>query len=160
VERLDLAHFPVVWEECPAVLDIAAAQAEGAPQLHESRPGNLLVEGFVRRGAPRRRWTRGAVVEGTFTTGFIEHAYIEPEAGFARRVGDRIELWACTQAPHMDRDDLALIMGLPPEAIRILPSSVGGGFGSKLDLSLQPYIALAAWVTGEPCGMVWSRPSR
>lgn len=158
VERLDLGGFPVAWEERPAVLDIDAARIDDAPQLHEGRAGNLLVEGFVRKGSPEDALAQAvAVVEGTFTTGFIEHAYIEPEAGFARRVGDRIEIWACTQAPHMDLDDLALIMDLPREAIRILPSSVGGGFGSKLDLSLQPYLALAAWVTGEPCGMVYSR---
>lgn len=158
VGQLDLGTFPVTWEEGIALLDIAAAQAEGAPQLHKGRAGNLLVKGFVRKGAPEEALAQAAtVVEGSFTTGFIEHAYIEPEAGFARRVGDRLEIWACTQAPHMDLDDLALIMDLPRMAIRILPSAVGGGFGSKLDLSLQPYIALAAWVTGAPCGMVYSR---
>lgn len=158
VGQLDLGTFPVTWDEGPALLDIAAAQAEGAPQLHKGRAGNLLVKGFVRKGAPEEALAQAAtVVEGSFTTGFIEHAYIEPEAGFARRVGDRLEIWACTQAPHMDLDDLALIMDLPRMAIRILPSAVGGGFGSKLDLSLQPYIALAAWVTGAPCGMVYSR---
>lgn len=158
VGQLDLGTFPVTWDEGPALLDIAAAQAEDAPQLHKGRAGNLLVKGFVRKGAPEEALAQAAtVVEGSFTTGFIEHAYIEPEAGFARRVGDRLEIWACTQAPHMDLDDLALIMDLPRMAIRILPSAVGGGFGSKLDLSLQPYIALAAWVTGAPCGMVYSR---
>jgi len=158
VERLDLGGFPVTWEEAPPLLEIAEAAAEDAPQLHEGRPGNVLARGKVRRGAPEKALeTAAAVVEGTFSTGFIEHAYIEPEAGFARRVGDRLEIWACTQSPHMDLEDLAQIMGLPREAIRILPSAVGGGFGSKLDLSLQPYVALAAWVTGEPCGMVYSR---
>ncbi len=54
------------------------------------------------------------VVEGAFETGFVEHAYIEPEAGFARRVGDRMEVTACTQAPYMDRDDVAAILGIAP----------------------------------------------
>lgn len=158
LEVLDLSRFPVEWHELPGVLDIDAALAPAAPQLHAGRAGNVLVRGYVRRGAPESALAGATtVVEGRFSTGFIEHAYIEPEAGFARRVGDRIEVWACTQAPHMDRDDLAAIMGLPTEAVRILPSSVGGGFGSKLDLSLQPYVALATWVTGEPCGMVFTR---
>ncbi|KPQ05879.1 MAG: putative aerobic-type carbon monoxide dehydrogenase, large subunit CoxL/CutL [Rhodobacteraceae bacterium HLUCCA12] len=158
VEALDLSGFPVEWHECDAALDIDAALDEGAPQLHENRAGNVLVEGFVRRGAPEDALKdAAAVVEGRFSSGFVEHAYIEPEAGFAHRVGDRLEVFACTQAPHMDRDDMALIMGLPVDAIRILPSSVGGGFGSKLDLSVQPYIGLAAWVTGQPCGMVYTR---
>lgn len=158
LDQIDLASFPVVWDERPAVLDIASAKQADAPQLHAGRAANVLTRGFVRRGEPEAAMNgTAATVEATITTGFVEHAYIEPEAGFARRVGERLEIWACTQAPHMDRDDLALIMGLAPEAIRILPSSVGGGFGSKLDLSLQPYIALAAWVTGEPCGIVYSR---
>lgn len=158
IEALDLAGFPVEWQELDAALTIDAALDAAAPQVHEGRAGNVLVKGFVRRGTPEAALNgAAAVVEGQFSSGFVEHAYIEPEAGFARRVGDRLEVFACTQAPHMDRDDLALIMGLPVDAIRILPSAVGGGFGSKLDLSVQPYIALAAWVTGAPCGMVYTR---
>ena len=158
MEGLDLSTFPVTWEEQPAVLDLDAALSDDAPQLHPGRAGNVLVRGLVRRGDTAAALAgAAAVVEGRFSTGFIEHAYIEPEAGFAQRVGDRVEVWACTQAPHMDRDDLSAILGLPAEGVRILPSAVGGGFGSKLDLSLQPYVALAAWVTGQPCGMVYSR---
>jgi len=162
VEGLDLSAFPVAWQPLPAVLDLDAARAEGAPQLHPGRDGNILVRGAVTRGdAEAALATAAAVVTGDFSTGFVEHAYIEPEAGFARRVpgpdSDRIEVWGCTQAPAMDRDDLALILGLPSAGVRILPSAVGGGFGSKLDLSFQPYVALAAWLTGQPCGMVFSR---
>lgn len=158
VAALDPDSFPITWEPLPAVLETDAALADNAPQLHADRPGNRLIEGVVRRGDVDGALERSAVVvEGRFSTGFVEHAYIEPEAGFAARVGDRIEVWACTQAPVMDRDDLALILGLPDTAVRVRPSAVGGGFGSKLDLSLQPYVALAAWVTGAPCGMVYSR---
>lgn len=162
VAALDLTTLPVAWEALPEVLDIDPALAEGAPQLHPHRAGNILVRGFVNNADPEPALARAAaVVEGAFSTGFVEHGYIEPEAGFARRVpghvGDRLEIWGCTQAPHMDRDDLALILGLPLDRLRILPSAVGGGFGSKLDLSFQPYVALAAWVTGQPCGMVFTR---
>jgi aldehyde oxidoreductase len=158
LDAFDLSAFPVTWHELPAVLTVDAATASDAPQLHPGRGGNILVRGFVRRGDAEAGLAKAVhVAEGSFSTGFIEHAYIEPEAGFARRVGDRIEVWACTQAPTMDRDDLALIMGLPPEGVRIIPSAVGGGFGSKLDLSIQPFIALAAWVTAEPCGIVLTR---
>ena len=158
VEALDLAAFPVTWDERPAVLDMESALAPDAPQLHEKRAGNVLVRGRVVRGDVEAALRRAAVtVEGRFETGFVEHAYIEPEAGWARRMGDRIEITASTQAPYMDRDDTAAIMGLPPESIRIIPSACGGGFGSKLDLSVQPYVALAAWLTGRPAAMVYSR---
>jgi aldehyde oxidoreductase len=159
IEALDLATFPVTWEERPPVLTIAAALDPAAPQLQDKRPGNILVRGHVEKGDIDAAFAlAGVTVEGTFETAFVEHAYIEPEAGWARRVGDRIEITASTQAPYMDRDDTAAIMGLAPEAIRIIPSACGGGFGSKLDLSVQPYVALAAWVTGRPAAMVYTRP--
>lgn len=159
IEALDLSSFPVTWEDRPAVLSIEAALDPAAPQIHAARPGNILVRGRVKRGDPEAMLAQQAVsVEGRFETSFVEHAYIEPEAGWARRVGDRIEVTASTQAPYLDRDDTAAIMGLPPESIRIIPSACGGGFGSKLDLSVQPYVALAAWLTGRPCAMVYSRP--
>jgi CO/xanthine dehydrogenase Mo-binding subunit/aerobic-type carbon monoxide dehydrogenase small subunit (CoxS/CutS family) len=158
IEALDVTHFPITWEERPPVLTIEAALQPAAPQLHGNRPGNILVQGYVAHGDVAQAFDSACVVvEGTFETGFVEHAYIEPEAGWARRVGGRIEITASTQAPYMDRDDTAAIMGLPPENIRIIPAACGGGFGSKLDLSVQPYVALAAWVTGRPAAMVYSR---
>jgi aldehyde oxidoreductase len=159
VEALDLSRFLVTWEERPAVLSIDAALDASAPLLHENRAGNVLVRGRVARGDVEAALASAVIrVEGRFVTSFVEHAYIEPEAGWARRVGDRIEITASTQAPYMDRDDTAAIMNLPPESIRIIPSACGGGFGSKLDLSVQPYIALAAWVTARPVAMVYTRP--
>ncbi len=159
IDRLDANAFPVAWQGLPSVATIDAALAEGAPCLHAGRPGNVLVRGRVVRGdAEAALASADVVVEGTFDTGFVEHAYIEPEAGYARRVGDRIEITACTQSPYMDRDDMALILGIAPEAVRIIPTAVGGGFGSKLDLSVQPYIAIAAWHLRRPVALVYSRP--
>ena len=155
---LDLDTFPITWEERQPCLTVAEAEQETAVELHEGREKNLMCGGFVQRGdAAAGLAAADAVVEATFETGFVEHAYIEPEAGFARRVGDRIEIHACTQAPHLDRDSLAKLLGLAPEQVRILPTAVGGGFGSKLDLSLQPYVALAAWMTDRPARITYSR---
>ena len=121
-------------------------------------PRNILTTGRVARGDVAAGLAAAdVVVEGAFETGFVEHAYIEPEAGFARRVGDRIEVQACTQAPYMDRDDVAKILGIAPEQVRIIPTAVGGGFGAKLDLSIQPFIAVAAWLLDRPVRMVYSR---
>jgi CO/xanthine dehydrogenase Mo-binding subunit len=87
----------------------------------------------------------------------VEHAYIEPEAGYARRVGDRVEVHASTQAPMMDRDETARVLGLPPERVRIVPTACGGGFGGKLDVSVQPMLAVAAWHLGRPVRCVYER---
>ena len=156
---LDLEGFPVTWEELVPLMSIDEALADGAPRLHAEREGNVLIRGNVRSGDVEA--TLGAadvVVEGAFETGFIEHAYIEPEAGFAVRVGDRLEVQVTTQSPHMDRTELEAILGLPEAAVRILPTAVGGGFGSKLDLSVQPYVALAAWLLHRPVRLTYTRP--
>ena len=98
------------------------------------------------------------VVEGEYETGFVEHACIEPEAGFARRVGDTdrdSSLHAV--ALSWTATTLRKILGSPPEKVRIIPTAVGGGFGTKLDLSVQPFLALAAWKLNRPVRMVYSR---
>ena len=159
VDAIDGANFPVTWELLPPILSVDEAVEETASQLHDDRPGNLLAKGRVVRGNLEAGFGASDVVlEREVETAVIEHAYIEPEAGWARRVGDRVEIACCTQAPYMNRDAVAAILGIEPEAVRILPTSVGGGFGSKLDLSTQPYTALAAWLTGRPVGLVFSRP--
>ena len=158
IEALDCASFPITWEVLAPLTTIAAALAPDADRIHPSRENNVLVRGRVVRGDAEKALAEAdVVVEDEYETGFIEHAYIEPEAGFARRVGDQIEIQACTQAPYMDRADIAQILGIAPDAVRIIPTAVGGGFGAKLDLSVQPFIALAAWHLRQPVRMVYSR---
>ncbi len=146
---------PVTWHRLPPVTFDAAAHA---PDLHAHAPGNVLCRGRVATGDVEAG-LRGAVHATIDTeTSFVEHGYIEPEAGFAQRVGDRIEVTACTQTPYMDRDELALILALRPDQVRVIPTAVGGGFGGKLDLSMQPLACLAAWLTHQPVRMVYTRP--
>jgi len=158
IEALD--NFPITWEPLDPLTTIDAALSANATQLHPDldRPNNILTGGRVVRGnVDHALATADVVVDDTYETGFVEHAYIEPEAGFARRVGNCMEVQACTQSPYMDRADIAKILGIAPEAVRIIPTAVGGGFGSKLDLSVQPFVALAAWHLKRPVRMVYSR---
>jgi CO/xanthine dehydrogenase Mo-binding subunit/aerobic-type carbon monoxide dehydrogenase small subunit (CoxS/CutS family) len=152
------ADVPIAWEVLPPVT-FDDALAGTAPDLHSHAPGNVLCRGRVVCGDAEAAFAqaphRAAIA---IETGFVEHAYIEPEAGYARRVGDRIEIVACTQTPYMDRDELALILGIAPEQVRVIPTATGGGFGGKLDLSLQPMIAVAAWRLGRPVRCVYTRP--
>jgi len=158
VERLDLSSFPVFWEELAPLMTIDDALAADAPRVHADREENVLVRGRVVCGDVDEALSEAYVTaDAEYETGFVEHACIEPEAGFARRVGDTIEIQACTQSPYMDRSDIAKILGVAPEAVRIIPTAVGGGFGTKLDLSVQPFLALAAWRLRQPVRMVYSR---
>ena len=151
--------LPITWQELPPLFGIDAATASGAPLVQADKPGNLLLNGGVKHGDAERAFGQSAALaEGTFETAFVEHAYIEPEAGWARRVGDRIEIFATTQTPYMDRDEIANVMRLDRAAVRIVPTACGGGFGGKLDLSVQPLIALAAWKLNRPVALVYTRP--
>jgi aldehyde oxidoreductase len=156
--RLDLDDFPVTWQPRDAVMEVDAALADGAPLLHAGRANNIMCGGHVACGDADAALSRADVtVEGRYTTAFVEHAYIEPEAGFAEMDGDRVVVHACTQAPVMDQDALMQILALPRERIRIVPTAVGGGFGSKIDISLQPFLALAAMKTGRAVRMTYDR---
>jgi aldehyde oxidoreductase len=158
IETLPDDAIPIAWEPLPPV-GFEQASAGDAPALHEAVPDNVLVRGRVVKGNVEQAFVAAAATaEIAVETSFVEHAYIEPEAGYARRVGDRIEVVACTQTPYMDRDEIAHILRIPRDRVRVVPTAVGGGFGGKLDLSLQPLIAVAAWTLNRPVRCVYTRP--
>ncbi len=147
IENIDLDRFPVTWEALDPILPV-----------HSNRPDDCLITGLVQRGEPEVALKEAThVAEAHIETPYIEHAYIEPEAGVAWMDGATLVVQACTQAPVMDRDDMACILALEPEYVRIIPAAAGGGFGAKLDLSLQPLIGLIALKTGRPARMIYSR---
>lgn len=151
-------EFPVHWYEMESMQEISAARADGAPLLHDKRDANLMCKGFVTCGNPLKALAEAHVtVKRFFSSNFVEHAYIEPEAGFAELVDGKIVIHACTQAPYMDLESMERILGTKRDRIRIIPTGVGGGFGSKLDLSVQPYLALATLKTGHPVRISYSR---
>ncbi len=156
IEGLHIADFPVEWKPLPHALT-SAEGLELAP-LHATRPDNVLTRGRVVRGDAEAALAAAAVIaSGSIQTAYVEHAYIEPEAGHAYMDGDTLVIKACTQSPMMDRDDTALVLGLSPEKVRIIPTATGGGFGSKLDLSVQPLIGMVALKTGRPAALTYTR---
>ena len=152
-----IGSFPVTWTPLDAAESVEAAL--GADHLlHAGRGGNVMCTGFVACGDPEKALSNAHVTaEGRFQTAYVEHAYIEPEAGTARMNGNRVEIWACTQAPVMDQETVADVLGWPKDRVRIVPTAAGGGFGSKLDVSVQPILALAALKTGKMVRITYSR---
>ncbi|MFT4960890.1 MAG: aldehyde oxidoreductase [Paracoccaceae bacterium] len=158
IETIELSDFPISWSPTTEILETDAAQNTDAVQLHSNRDGNILIAGKVKTGTPEQALKTAAhTATASMETGYVEHAYIEPEAGVAWMDGDVLVIQACTQAPVMDRDDTARVLGLAQDKLRIIPSATGGGFGSKLDLSLQPLIGLVALKTGRAARMVYTR---
>lgn len=158
IQAIKDEDFPIEWNERNPALKPAEAVDASMDNLHKERDGNILVHGYVERGNVDEALAIAAhKVTVSTSTPFIEHGYIEPEAGYCVRRGDRLEIYGCTQAAHMDRDSLSDILGLKKEAIRIMPSACGGGFGSKLDISFQPYVAVAAWHLNRPVAICYTR---
>jgi CO/xanthine dehydrogenase Mo-binding subunit len=98
------------------------------------------------------------VVEATYRTQPQEHAYLQPEAGLAQVLPDgRIEVICGGQWMHEERQQIAHALGLPEEQIIVRYPAIGGAFGGREDISIQIALALAAWKTGRPVKMIWSR---
>jgi CO/xanthine dehydrogenase Mo-binding subunit/aerobic-type carbon monoxide dehydrogenase small subunit (CoxS/CutS family) len=170
VEAIDVAELPIRYTPLPApqVSADALAAAEAGTPIHARYPDNVLCRGRVVRGDVEAALAGAAhVAASAFATRHVEHAYIEPEAGFAETVEARdaagavvrrIRVFACTQTPYLDRDEIASVLGIGPAQVHVVPSAIGGGFGGKLDLSVQPLLAVAAWKLGRAVRLVYERP--
>jgi CO/xanthine dehydrogenase Mo-binding subunit/aerobic-type carbon monoxide dehydrogenase small subunit (CoxS/CutS family) len=161
--------LPIEWTTLPALSDLDAALAAPPEQaIHPRYPDNVLCRGRVARGDVEAALARAAhVARGCFETAYVEHAYIEPEAGCAElehavdaagRTVARVRIWACTQTPYMDRDEVAHVLGIDPARVHVVPSAMGGGFGGKLDVSVQPLLAVAALKLRRAVRLVYERP--
>jgi CO/xanthine dehydrogenase Mo-binding subunit len=146
----------VDYRDHPGVFDPEAALAPDAPLVH--RQGNRLVEWRLERGDPDEALrTADAVVEGEYRTQFVDHAYMEPEAGVGWIDGDGVvTLRVATQVIEHARE-IAQILGVPHTKVRVIGTYMGGGFGGKEDMTIEPYLALLVWATRRPVKMVWSR---
>jgi CO/xanthine dehydrogenase Mo-binding subunit len=151
-----VAAIEVEYEPLPVIDDPEQALQPDAPQLHES--GNLLAHWELEEGDVEAGLTAAhAVVEREYRTQFIDHAYLEPEAGVAWRDTDGVvTIRAATQVVEHFRD-VAKILDLPDNKVRVITPYVGGGFGGKEDMTVEPYLGIVVALTGRPARMVWSR---
>ncbi len=167
IHAIPASAIPISWtieaaqETSEAAL--TGAQADAGSALHAFAPDNVLCRGRVVKGDVQKAMKKSAfTAEGRFQTGHVEHAYIEPEAGYAELFEEegkpRIRVFACTQTPYMDKEEVARVLKLSRDAVHVVPSAIGGGFGGKLDVSIQPLLAVAAWKMRRPVRIVYTRP--
>jgi nicotinate dehydrogenase large molybdopterin subunit len=146
----------VEYEDLPGVYDPLEALRQDAPRVHEH--GNVLVDWKTQMGdAGAAMEAADVVVEGTYRSHAVDHAYLEPEAGVGWMDTDGvITLRVSTQVIEHARE-VAHILGLPQHRVRHIGTYMGGGFGGKEDMTVEPHLALLVWKTGRPVKMVWSR---
>ncbi len=135
----------VDYEPLPAVTDVEAALAEGAPLVHDELGTNRCYTWSLSAGEVDQAFAQAAVVvkESYYQNRLIPNA-IEPRAVLVQPLPAQGEytVWSTTQIPHILHTLLALTLGLPQAKLRVIAPAVGGGFGSKLDVYAEEQLAL------------------
>ncbi|MFH1183605.1 MAG: molybdopterin cofactor-binding domain-containing protein [Chloroflexota bacterium] len=141
----------------PVITDAVQARRSDVPQIHPQ--GNLLKHIKVRKGDMDRGFAASDVImEHTFHTPMMEHAFLEPECSIAVPASDaRMEIYVASQIPYQDRTQVARVLGWPEERIRIVGQLMGGGFGGKEDIAGQIHAALLANATHRPVKLLFDR---
>jgi CO/xanthine dehydrogenase Mo-binding subunit len=154
--RLDL-------EELPAVFDVEEALAPDAPIVTHWGTNYFVYEGHhcrrVRYGdAAEAREQADHQISGRYQLSPIEHAPVEPTACVAKPESDgRVTVYTNTQAIFFSLDNTAIILEIPPHKLRFVGGTVGGGFGGKVDVIVEPLATLAAMRTGRPVKFAYTR---
>ncbi|PWE33811.1 oxidoreductase [Maritimibacter sp. 55A14] len=168
VARKALKLIEVTYEILPHVTDVDAAMRPDAPVLHPGRadesvpegtPGNVISRVQYGHGDPETGFAEAdRVVERSFRTAATHQGYIEPHACLATMGADgQADLWCCTQGHYMVRGTCAAILGIEAGQLRVTASEIGGGFGGKTTVFLEPVALALARKAGRPVKMVMSR---
>ncbi|HWP28453.1 MAG TPA: xanthine dehydrogenase family protein molybdopterin-binding subunit [Chloroflexota bacterium] len=164
----------VTYEELPAVFDPVEALQPGAPLVHEQIVGryelptdpivrpqegtNLINHMRVRRGDVARGFAESDFVyEDIYWSPALHHVAMEPHVTVAQWEGDRLTIWSATQNPYFVRQQVAEIFRIPPERVRVIVYTLGGGYGSKTYCRMEPLTAVLAWKAGRPVKLALTR---
>ncbi|MFB7940619.1 xanthine dehydrogenase subunit D [Streptomyces sp. NPDC004779] len=166
--RRAAAKVKIEYKELPVVTDEASALAPDAPLIHEGRddhhsghvphPNIVHRQPIIRGNVEEARKRADVIVEGEYVFGMQDQAFLGPESGLAVPSEDGgVDLYVATQWLHSDLKQIAPVLGLPEEKVRMTLSGVGGAFGGREDLSMQIHACLLALRTGKPVKIVYNR---
>jgi CO/xanthine dehydrogenase Mo-binding subunit len=147
----------VKYRELPTITTPHEALAEGAPKIHER--GNILLQTKVRKGNIEKGFEEAdVVVENTYLTHVVDHAYIETESGIGMIDSQgNLVIWSANQCPFRDRRQVAVVLGIRENKIRVIRAVTGGAFGGKDDVTVEIHIGLLVWATKRPVRLVLDR---
>ncbi len=163
------ALIEVEYEPLPAISDLEAALAPGAPLVHEEwrsyegdesmgRNGNVLGYSTIVKGdADAAMASADVVVKGRYVADASQGVPIEPRAIVAQWQGDRVTVWTSTQVPFAARSGIAHVLQIPESKVRVIVPLLGGGFGAKCDFHFEGHVAALARAAGRPVKLVFSR---
>jgi len=157
------AAVEVEYEDLPAVLDVEQAVAEGAPAIKPHGSNSFIYEGHpfrrIRFGDVERGFAEAdRIFEHRYSSAPIEHAPTETTGCIVVPQPDgRLQIHSNTQACFFTLDNTALILDVPFGKLRVSGGTVGGGFGGKVDVMVEPLACLAARALDKPVKFVYSR---
>ena len=153
-----LMAIEVEYEPLPGVFDPLEAMKETASRVWPDR-SNVCGHTVIERGDIEQGFEQAdVIIENTYTTQYVEHAFLETESAVARIDDDgTIVVYICCQTPHRDRLQIARALSLPENMIRVITPYIGGAFGGKDEAHVQIYAALLAQAARRPVRIVRTR---
>jgi xanthine dehydrogenase molybdenum-binding subunit len=145
-----LRALKVEYEEYPFVLDVQKAMEDGAPQLHEEYPNNILKHTTIRKGNYEEAIKEPGLIkfENWYETPTVQHCHIENFICYAYMEQGRVVVVSSTQIPHIARRVVGQALGMPWGKVRVIKPFIGGGFGNKQDVLYEPLCAYLSTVVG------------
>ena len=154
----------VEYEVLPHAIEIEDAIAPGAPILHdfirhEGAPSNIASTMVNKLGDIEAGFAAAdIIIERSFTTRPVHQGYLEPQACTVSCTADgKVTIWSSSQGQFMVRAMTSLLTGIPQSSIRAIPAEIGGGFGAKTIVYLEPIAVVLSRKTGRPVKMVMNR---
>ncbi len=153
-----LEKIKIEYEPLEPVYDPIEAMKEDAPQVHEGS-SNIYSSKVIKKGDVDEAFkTAYRIYENTFSTQMVEHVPMEPHASIAEWDGNgRITLHSSLGRITLGRADIARVLEMPINRIRIIATVVGGNFGGKNEITTEPILALLSKKTGRPVKGVYTR---
>ncbi len=147
-----ISKIAVEYEELPPISDPLQALEEGAPLVHEDKPGNVAYGFQIERGDVDGAFQRAdRVFEASYRTHLTHQAYLEPTGAIGSFENGKLEVWGCLQSIYAIRPYLlSRPMGIPLDDIRVIQTRPGGAFGGKLDVKLALLVSLLSREAGAP----------
>ena len=165
-----LGLIRVEYEVLPVVMDVLAAMKSDAPLLHDNvhtdemgkksdQPSNISAHIHFEQGDVEKGFAAAdVVIEREFRTASVHQGYIEPHVATARWTHDgHLTIWSSTQGAFSARGQTAELLQMPVSQVTVVPCEIGGGFGGKIAVYLEPVAAILSRKCGRPVKMVMTR---
>ena len=154
-----LSLIDVEYEVLPSVTNVEDAMKADAPRLHDGFDGNVAAHSQLALGDVEKGFAEAdVVIEREYRTKTVHQGYIEPQSATAWWLpNDKLTVWSSSQGHFPARERTAGVLGIPSFSIKVVPMEIGGGFGGKTTVYLEPVAAVLSRKSGHPVKITMTR---